>query len=383
MQKATNLPLSIDGCDAVPEAVRTHPQRNAVPEAVRTHPQRDAVAQAGSAAGAVCDRERVSQAPIAGPGRFGPHRRSMELSAYRASGAEDCLSERSHTPPPKSCPPPPMSSPDLETIDCRLSAAPCDGVWRSLVLASFALVLFALPAVAQAVEAHPNPVLIDAFFAGGEVRVTGTTKAGSHVFVRIAGKTGSEDFNRKGRILGLWANTGKIEISGAPTLFLVADSGPDHKLDRQSLNRYLLDFEAVAAQMEIAPSTPQDDFWRNEYIELKKSQKSYGVFPGTVSVPTTGTGTGTGTGESVAYEAVIPWPDRAPVGEYRVDVIHVEAGKVASEETTGLTVEMAGFPAWIATMAFQRSALYGLLSVVIALTVGFATGLIFKKGGGH
>jgi hypothetical protein len=56
---------------------------------------------------------------------------------------------------------------------------------------------------------------------------------------------------------------------------------------------------------------------------------------------------------------------------------------VVSHPCTDLTVAMVGFPAFLASLAFQHGAAYGVLAVVIAIVTGFAMGFLFKGGGGH
>ncbi len=58
-------------------------------------------------------------------------------------------------------------------------------------------------------------------------------------------------------------------------------------------------------------------------------------------------------------------------------------GKVVSSTCTDLTVEMVGFPALMAHLAYQHGVAYGVLAVVIAIVTGFAMGFLFKGGGGH
>ena len=48
-----------------------------------------------------------------------------------------------------------------------------------------------------------------------------------------------------------------------------------------------------------------------------------------------------------------------------------------------LTVALVGFPALLASLAYQHGAVYGVLAVVIAIVTGFAMGFLFKGGGGH
>jgi uncharacterized membrane protein YraQ (UPF0718 family) len=61
----------------------------------------------------------------------------------------------------------------------------------------------------------------------------------------------------------------------------------------------------------------------------------------------------------------------------------IQDGKAVSHTCTDLTVEMVGFPALMAQLAYQHGAAYGVLAVIIAIVVGFAMGFLFKGGGGH
>ncbi len=56
---------------------------------------------------------------------------------------------------------------------------------------------------------------------------------------------------------------------------------------------------------------------------------------------------------------------------------------MVSHTCTDLKVEMVGFPALLAKLAYQHGAAYGVLAVVIAIVTGFAMGFLFKGGGGH
>ena len=81
--------------------------------------------------------------------------------------------------------------------------------------------------------------------------------------------------------------------------------------------------------------------------------------------------------------ASFPLPSNTRPGDYKVCLSVIQDGRVVSHNCTGLTVALVGFPAWLATLAYQHGAAYGVLAVVIAIVTGFAMGFIFKGGGGH
>jgi uncharacterized protein (TIGR02186 family) len=223
---------------------------------------------------------------------------------------------------------------------------------------------------------RPNPILVDATFHGSTVHVSGATEAENQVFVIISGARTREKFNRKGRVGPLWANVSTVRVSGVPSLCLIASSAPiSSGLDRRAIDQHFLDLESVARRAVVEPSGSDTALLRGEYLRLKQSQGVFASLPAGVQVNLPGA--------QGTFAAAIPWPDAARAGEYTVSVVHVKGGTVLRTETAALQVELVGLPRLISYLAFQRSKLYGVLSVAIALCVGLLTGLVFKKGGGH
>jgi hypothetical protein len=244
------------------------------------------------------------------------------------------------------------------------------------ILLALLCLLLAEPTAAAAVSVEPNPISMDATFRGTNVRVRGPAEPGARVFVVVTGERIAEKFNRKGRVGVLWASVGSVHVSRVPRLCLIASSSDSAvRVDRSVIEQNLLDLESVVARAEIEAKGASRQLMQTEYVRLKKSEGLFGNFRGAVRVKR-------GTGQDV-FEAVLPWPHSAPPGDYRVDVVHVRDNRVVRRESTALTAKLVGLPAWISEMAFRRGTLYGVVSVVVALAVGFLMGLVFKKGGGH
>jgi hypothetical protein len=241
-------------------------------------------------------------------------------------------------------------------------------------LAALVLVLFAVPAAGMTVE--PNPILVDAGFHGSTIRISGSAEPHSQVFVIISGARVKEKFNRKGRVGPVWANVGALHVSGVPSLCLIASSAPGTAgLDRRLVDENLLDLEAVMNRAILDPSGSDAALVRREYLKLKQSHGAFADMPGTVMSGARGA--------RAEFAVAIPWPDSAGAGRYNVEVVQVKAGAVLRRETSTLELKLVGLPRLISYLAFERSRLYGALSVAIALCVGLLMGLVFKKGGSH
>jgi Putative transmembrane protein (Alph_Pro_TM) len=219
----------------------------------------------------------------------------------------------------------------------------------------------------------PNPVAIGTFFHGGTVRVRGTVAPGTTVVVVITGQTLEEGFNRKGRVGPFWATVGKVAIAGVPRLHLVASTAPvSTLLPPTAVDEHLLSLEALVRRAIVEPGGPNREPLLVEYLKLKQRQGVVGVFQDAVQI--------SNSSPERSFEATIPWPATAPVGAYRVIVLHVRDWAVVRQSVQPLSVMYVGLPRFISHMAFDQSLTYGVFAVFIALGVGLVMGLLFKRG---
>jgi hypothetical protein len=220
---------------------------------------------------------------------------------------------------------------------------------------------------------EPERMTVGTFFRGGTVRMTGQLEPGSDVIVVITGRTIEETYNRKGRIGPLWASVGKVTIGEMPILQLVASGAPVSKLlSAAAIDEHLIGLEALVRRATIRPGGLARDTIVREYMALKRQQGLVGVFEEAVRV------------QGSSFEAAIPWPAAAPIGTYQIAVWYVRDLAVVRGETRSLEVAYVGLPRLVAYLAYDRSLAYGVISVVIALSVGLLMGLLFKKrAAGH
>jgi hypothetical protein len=171
-------------------------------------------------------------------------------------------------------------------------------------------------------------------------------------------------------------NVGEIRVEDAPSLYLVMSTAkelltnapPDATWGYRALEQRL----RFSGRIE---ASERQEFIQ-QFLKLKESEQIYASWPGALKVKAAAGGTS-------PVSASFPLPSNIRPGEYQVCLSVIRDGKVEGRVCTGLTVEMVGFPALMANLAFQHGATYGILAVVIAIVVGFAMGFLFKGGGGH
>jgi hypothetical protein len=234
-----------------------------------------------------------------------------------------------------------------------------------------------LPALAAApvLTLSPAAVKIGAFFNGEKVSVLGAIPAGTEAVLEVVGSSAEETLMRKGRRGGLWMNVGKVVVRDAPSLYLVLSTAkpllttppPEANWGYAALEKRL-SFSGIEAS--------ERQKFLKQFLQLKEEEHFYASLPGALKVEPA-------SGGKIPVKGSFLVPTITKPGTYKVTLSVIQAGKVVSSTSTDLKVEMVGFPAVLASMAYSHGATYGVLAVVIAIVTGFAMGFIFKGGGGH
>ncbi len=256
--------------------------------------------------------------------------------------------------------------------------AKCGKTWWALLLClCWGLSAPAL-AGAEALELQvwPDVVEIGAFFDGHEVKLNGKIPQGAQAVIEISGPAATEHLMRKGRRGGLWMNVGELEVQGAPSLYLAASTSPPLLKDPPA--GAVWGYPALKQQIRFAGDVkPEErDMFLDQFFQLKESEEIYGTFPGALKVKEAAQNLQTLAG-------TIPLPTKVKPGTYRVCLTVVQGSQVIAQQCRDLKVVMVGFPAMLASLAYEHGLTYGILAVVIAIVTGFAMGFLFKGGGGH
>jgi hypothetical protein len=238
---------------------------------------------------------------------------------------------------------------------------------RPVILLAFAAALSpAPPEAAGRLEFRVTPAVIEvgSFYGGSRMRLEGAVSAQARVAVVVRGPGREETFNRKGKVGPIWVTTGKVHVSGVPSLFLRFTSGPLRSfLSREAIDKHQLDEASIRNQMRIKPDRDRDVILAG-WLNVKGRDGTYALVRDGVKMGAPGAG-------GVPFTVEFAWPKKAPPGQYEVSVYECRDGAVARAASSSLPVVEVGFPAWLSGIAENRAALYGLVAVVAAALAGF------------
>ena len=227
-------------------------------------------------------------------------------------------------------------------------------------------------------KANHEHITIDFFYHGSSVGVSGESDTDVDLVIKITSMEGEQSLKKKGKVGGiLWMNVGKLTFEKTPNFYKVFSTKKiEDILSREEMEKYVIGYPALQKHIEIKPVANDEEktTWFNEFVKFKKDSNVYATSSGNIT-----TKVANGRQE---YYLQADWPYQAEPGDYLVTVYAVKNSTVVEQAESKVNVEQVGIVKTLATMAKTNAAVYGLLSVGIALCAGIGVGLVFRKGGG-
>jgi len=251
--------------------------------------------------------------------------------------------------------------------------------WTAVAAALCWLLAFTAPAArAITCEVSPTEIPITISYHGAKLTITGQTDPKDDLILKISTEPHDTAMKYYGKAGGLiWMKKGGLEFKGVPGVYLVNTTKDLNLiLSEQERSRYQLGYDAMAkaTKIEDDKGLPAERKWFDEFTRFKEKEMIYKIEQGTITRQHGEKGN--------TFEIVVNWPYQAPPGIYNVDLLAIYNGKVVDKAATTFEVKRVGIIAALSKMAVDQAALYGIMSVLVALAAGSAVGAIFKKGGG-
>jgi len=252
----------------------------------------------------------------------------------------------------------------------------------ALFIMAFAVVSMTFAGQASAMltaKANHDHITIDFFYHGSTVSVRGISEPGTDLIIKITSPEGHQLLKQKGKVGGvLWMNVGQMKFDQTPNFYEVFSTKKvEDILSREEMEKYVIGYPALAKHVEITPvaNDEEKEKWFSEFVKFKEASKVYAT--SSESITTTMNADG-----KQEYYVLTDWPYQAQPGDYLVSVYAVKDNKVIEQAQSKVNVEQVGMVKTLATMAKNSPAIYGFLSIGIALGAGFGVSMVFRKGGG-
>ncbi|MEM9061176.1 MAG: TIGR02186 family protein [Pseudomonadota bacterium] len=249
---------------------------------------------------------------------------------------------------------------------------------RLFVILSALAVLFATSAHAKdrvvASLSQHNLSLTTGFtgselFVYGAIRTVGDLPADAiDVIVAITGPSERVNVRKKERQFGIWINGKGVEIDAAPSFYTVATTGPFRDIVSWTEDfRHRIALDLVIRLID-APDWVEDrEEYRSAVARIREEQGLYSVREGTVALI-----------DNALFETRIQLPANLVEGDYKARIFLLKDGEVLDTYEDRVEVRRAGIGRWIYTSAQEWPAIYGIVSILVALAAGWLASAFFR-----
>ena len=251
----------------------------------------------------------------------------------------------------------------------------------ALAVACVTLACAARPAAAEelVVSLSNHRVAVTSSFVGENLVLFGTIEpAGKPLRIPydlVVTVTGSQETvltRRKQRVLGIWVNADSREFVRVPTFLAILSNRKFSGIaPPEVLRRLQVGLDNFLLPQRIGPDladTVADDPFRAAFVRL---QTQYGLYRESDNAVTFLTPT--------VFRAAIPLPANAPTGSYAVDVKLFSGGEMVARTGSALEIIKAGFEQYVADAARDYGLIYGIVTSMMALVIGWLASVVFRR----
>ena len=173
----------------------------------------------------------------------------------------------------------------------------------------------------------------------------------------------------KQKIAGIWMNADSNRFRSAPSFYAVASSRPIQQLvDERTAAIYEMGLQNLQLSPGGGALPDKERRFEAGLLELRRRQGLYAEHPGGVEI-----------NQGVLYRATIAIPSQVPVGSYTAETFLVDRGRVLAAATREIEIGKSGFERYVALAARRHAFLYGLVSVLLSLGLGYAAAALFRR----
>ena len=257
---------------------------------------------------------------------------------------------------------------------------------RRLIIFSIALaavVAAASPAAAErlVVSLSNHRVAITSNFVGADLVLFGTVerdavtvarRSGYDLVVTVTGPRQNMRTRRKDRVLGIWVNADSRMFVRVPAYLAVLSNRPVEEISNpDTLRREQVGLDNFLLTQRVGVDlgdTVRDDPFRAAFVRLESEHGRYRESHTAVTFLT-----------PIVFRAAIPLPDNVPTGNYAIDVKLFADGAVIARTNSALEIVKSGFEQYVADAARDYGLLYGLITTLMALLIGWIASVVFRR----
>lgn len=221
-----------------------------------------------------------------------------------------------------------------------------------------------------------DEVAITATFDGSSLLIFGAVMRDSplplgpplDVVITVAGPQTPVEIHRKARRFGIWVNTDTVHISRAPSFYAVSTTGPlSDILSATEDLRHQISINRALRTTGASDDVSDVENFTDALKRLRQSEGKYQILEGSVSLE-----------QQTLFRTSVDLPANLVEGSYPTRIFLLREGAVIDSYATLIDVRKVGLERWLYSLAHEQSLIYGLMSLVIAISAGWLASAVFR-----
>jgi len=241
---------------------------------------------------------------------------------------------------------------------------------RILIALLFALALLGC----SAAKAGPiisgistNEINIDTKFQGAKILLFGAKGDSGNIVIAVRGPKRNFLITKKERFLGVWHNGERVKIKDSYSYYSLFSTFSDTAASTDLLSFLELGKSNLKFNFSKETATNKQGEFQAQLIEKLEKDKLYSVAAKIDFL------------DETLFKVILNFPKNIARGIYTVEIYLINEDSLMSFQSIPIYVNQVGLSARILDFAYQESFLYGLITVLLALVVGWLANYLFAR----
>ena len=219
-------------------------------------------------------------------------------------------------------------------------------------------------------------ISINVNFSGSKFHIFGAIKKNNSqissidqppfdILIEVIGPPIAMNLFQKEKKYGFWINRKIDNLKNVPSFYSISGTKP---LDILLPKNFQTVYDIGLIKQINSNNKKIDDKLIDQIVFIGKNKKQYNENNTPITLL-----------ENTLFSNEIDFPTNLNEGNYKVKIHLIRFEKVLATKQDIIYVNKIGLQNWINYLAFEKPQLYGIMSILIAITFGFLASLVFRK----
>ncbi|MBU6338945.1 MAG: TIGR02186 family protein [Rickettsiales bacterium] len=213
-----------------------------------------------------------------------------------------------------------------------------------------------------------NEINIDTDFRGADILLFGAKDDFGNIIIAVRGPKKNFLVTKKEKLFGIWHNGKRVKIKDSYSYYSLFSNLRDSSPSEELMSELELGKDNLAFNTSFGVDEKDKNEFQLQLVDNFEKNKLYlNSFDGIDFL------------DETLFKVILKFPKNIARGVYSVEIYLLNDNGLSSFQTIPIYVNQVGVSAKILDFAYNQAFLYGLLSITIALVVGWLANYLFVR----